>query len=317
MSNPERRGYTACMKSSIAVLVLLLSCGCASFPGARGPEGGSVRLEAPFFPDDSGQGGPSALASVLSFWGMPAPAAELRNEVLPASSNGLQTVDLLQAAQSRGLWAEAAEGGLLQVKKELDAGRPVIAFVNTGFRFAPMGRYLVLTGYDEERRIVFAHSGATRDRPMSYAKFDRQWRKTGRWALAIRPRTPREQADSLIALGSLAFEEGHLDTAEAAFREALKAVPLHPVAARHLVMTILARDALEREGEPRPHSLDTPEAIQLRQRRYAEALELVDRAEGAAPPDDALVRGQLKKARDAIQAAAKERDHAPGQVPRK
>jgi len=131
-----------------------------------------------------------------------------------------------------------------------------------------------------------------------------------------------------VALGNVAFTDGKLETAEVYFRKAVAAGPHHPAACNNLAMAILARggnlkeaEALAREalgqaGPLRPYILDTLANIQLRQSRYAEALELVGQAE-AATPDDALVRAQLKATRDSILNAAKERDHAPGQEPKK
>ena len=78
----------------------------------------------------------------------------------------------------------------------------------------------------------------------------------------------------------------------------------------------LARDALAQPGPLRPYILDTLAHIQLRQQRYSEALDLVEQAEKATPLENTLVREQLKATRDSIQAAAKPREHAPGQVPR-
>lgn len=135
-------------------------------------------------------------------------------------------------------------------------------------------------------------------------------------------------AEGWVALGNVAYADGRLEAAESSFRTALKAAPHHPGACNNLAMTImarggdlaeaeaLAREALVRPGTLRPYILDTLANIQLRQRRYAEALDLVDQAETATPTDGALVRAQLKATRDAIQAAAGVREYAPGQVPR-
>lgn len=175
------------MRSAIVALAVFLLSGCA---GRRSPEasaGRQVRLDVPFFPDDTDQCGPSALASVLGYWGRPEAPARLREEIYRTSLKGSLTVDLLLAAESRGLSAEMADGGLARVKKELEEGRPLIAFVNVGLRSYPIGHYMVLTGYDDGREVLFAHSGTKRDQTISYGKFDKQWEKTRRWTLLILP----------------------------------------------------------------------------------------------------------------------------------
>ena len=172
---------------AILTLAACLLSGCVSPRALRTPEDRQVRLVVPFFPDDTDQCGPSALASVLGYWGKPSTPGELRQEIYRAHLKGSLTVDLLLAAESRGLSAEMADGGLVQVKKELEEGHPVIAFVNVGLRVYPIGHYMVITGYDDGRQVLFAHSGMKRDKKISYGKFDKQWEKTRRWTLLILP----------------------------------------------------------------------------------------------------------------------------------
>jgi len=175
----------------LLVLAVCLLAGCAASRGAPGAVSAAgerqVRLSVPFFSDNTDQCGPSALASVLGYWGKPASPVSLRQEIYQARLKGSLTVDLLLAAESRGLSAEMFNGSLARVREELDAGRPLIAFVNGGYSFYPVGHYLVITGYDDRRQCIFAHSGTKRDQGISYRKFAKQWEKTGRWALSISP----------------------------------------------------------------------------------------------------------------------------------
>jgi ABC-type bacteriocin/lantibiotic exporter with double-glycine peptidase domain len=172
---------------------LLSACHCAC-RSIRAQESLSrdrrVLLAFPFFPDGSDQCGPSALASVLGYWGKPESPARLKQDLYQERLKGSLTVDLLLSAEQRGMYAEMFNGDLDRIRRELDAGRPLIAFVNTGFRFYPVGHYLVITGYDDGLRCVFAHSGLKRDKKISYKKLDRQWEKTERWALLILPSRP-------------------------------------------------------------------------------------------------------------------------------
>jgi ABC-type bacteriocin/lantibiotic exporter with double-glycine peptidase domain len=165
--------------------------GCAA-PGMGRPlpppaEQGRVQLDVPFFPDDTDQCGPSALASVLGFWGRKAEPVRIKEEIYRAELKGSLPVDLLLAAQAHGMTAEMPDETLDSLKKELDAGHPVIAFVNQGYRFLPIGHYLVVTGYDDRRGEIFAHSGTKKNDPVPYGKFLRQWDRTDRWTLLILP----------------------------------------------------------------------------------------------------------------------------------
>ena len=146
-----------------------------------------VRLDVPFFPDRADQCGPSALASVLSFWGAAADPADLKKEVYRPELKGSLNVDLVLAAQAHGMSAEMLSGGLPELRRELDAGHPVIAFLNVGFAFYPIGHYMVVTGYDDALGGVYAHSGARKDSFVPYPRFLKQWERNELWALLILP----------------------------------------------------------------------------------------------------------------------------------
>jgi len=179
-------------QGTLAALAACLLSGCSlfrvSFEQDKPPESKTeVTLSVPFFPDSTDQCGPSALASVLGYWGKPAEPRVLRQEIYQAHLKGSLAVDLLLAAGSRGLSAELVNGSLAKIREELDSGRPLIAFVNAGYGFYPAGHYLVITGYDDRRQRLLVHSGMKRNQEIPYGKFERQWRKTERWALLIQP----------------------------------------------------------------------------------------------------------------------------------
>ncbi|MBI3547530.1 MAG: C39 family peptidase [Elusimicrobia bacterium] len=170
----------------LAGVVAMIGCaGAARTP----PSARRVQLDVPFIPNSTNQCGPAALGSLLSFWGRDEGQDRLRAELFDARWNGSLLIDLLAAARSRGLDAEMITGDLDRVRKELDAGRPMVAFLNVGVRIAPIGHYVVITGYDDARRAVIVHSGSKRNAELSYRRFMRQWDRTDRWALVARPRS--------------------------------------------------------------------------------------------------------------------------------
>lgn len=240
---------------------------------------GGVRLEVPFFPDRTDQCGPSALASVLGFWGAAVGPERLKAATYTPRLKGSLAIDLLLAARARGMRAEMVAGSLEVLKGELKAGRPVIAFINRGFRARPVGHFLVVTGYDEGRKALVTHSGGKRAGLWTYRRFSRAWEKTGRWALLVRG---PDSAEAWVAFGNAAFEEGRLEEAEFAFRTGLEGSPLHAGAANNLAMTLVARGgdlveaaslaegALARGGALRPHILDTLLRIEAAARPAAE-----------------------------------------------
>jgi len=142
-------------------------------------------LDVPFFPDNTDQCGPATLASVLTFWGVPADPAGVRDAVYTAKLKGSLPIDLLIAAQARGLTAETYQGNLGALLAELDAGRPLIAFLDLGFLVFKQGHYVVVTGYDTQREGLYVHSGTHRNLFVPYAEFLRKWDRTGRWTLRL------------------------------------------------------------------------------------------------------------------------------------
>lgn len=142
-----------------------------------------VLLRVPFFPDKTDQCGPSTLAALLSFWGQPVQPQDLRTEMYEAKLKGTLPMDLVHTAKTHLLEVKMVSGTLQQLRDELNAGRPVLAMLNLGFDMMPVGHYVIITGYDEDKGGLFMHSGGKANRFVSYKKFEKQWRKADYWAL--------------------------------------------------------------------------------------------------------------------------------------
>jgi ABC-type bacteriocin/lantibiotic exporter with double-glycine peptidase domain len=179
---------------AISIVLAGLLAGCSSagkstFTAVSMPpeEKGVLQLDVPLFPDRTDQCGPASLAGVLRFWGNDVPMETLKKEIYRAGLKGSLPIDLVLAAQDHGMSAQLLDGGLAQVKKELDAGHPLVALVNQGLSFIPIGHYLVVTGYDARRHGVYVNSDVRKNAFMSDESFERQWERTDRWALLILP----------------------------------------------------------------------------------------------------------------------------------
>ncbi len=177
----------------VAFLCLWVS-GCASFQIKNSPEpekGGPVKeqrlLSVPFFPDHTDQCGPSALASVLTFWGHPIDPLVLKKEIYVAHLKGSLSIDLLLAAQHRGFKACLYNGSIDDLKAELNKGHPLVAFINRGYDFLPIGHFVVVSGYDEARQGLYVHSGLVKNQFIRYGSFLKNWDKTQRSTLLILP----------------------------------------------------------------------------------------------------------------------------------
>lgn len=184
-----------------AVLLGLWFSGCAgsqvqnSLNQDRDSQTQSLQhLNVPFFADDTDQCGPSALASVLTFWGQSIDPHELKKEIYLDQLKGSLSMDLLLAAQSRGFDARLYSGNIDDLKTELRKGHPLVAFINRGFDFFPIGHYVVVNGYDDARQGLYVHSGLVKNKFVHYKSFLKDWNKTQRSTLLILPPTPKEES---------------------------------------------------------------------------------------------------------------------------
>ncbi len=170
---------------------ILLLAGCAAMPPAsyRQAEGtpGQVALKVPFYPQETNQCGPAALAMAFSFDGLSVSLSELSKEVYLPGKEGTLQVEMLAAARRAGLVPYVLEGNPDAMMKELAAGHPVIVLQNLGSGLVPDWHYAVVTGYDLSDKEIFLHSGAKPHLVMKLDDFDRSWSKSGRWAFVALP----------------------------------------------------------------------------------------------------------------------------------
>ena len=201
------RGFRSIRAVLTPVLGVFLLIGCAELPlpgsaemysgtkseqiqqtaGYPDAPGQVVHVQVPFFPDDTDQCGPATLASLLTYWGIPSELPALKAEMYSPRLRGTLPIDLLLAAQARGLQTEGSSGTLERLKAELDAHHPVVVLLNLGWVVFPQGHYVVITGYDDRQQGVYMHSGLARNLFVPYARFFSNWEKTERWMLRVQP----------------------------------------------------------------------------------------------------------------------------------
>lgn len=172
-------------------LFLFGACVPTAFVPEPGPAvpGGERRLllDVPFFPQPEGLCGPSSLASVLHFWKKTTSVEEIKEAIYLPQLNGTLGIDLTRFARGEGFLAHSFTGSLAQLRERLAEGIPLIAFLNLGNRLFPAGHFIVVTGIDEKREEVIAHSGSEANKPIPYQTFLAAWKKTDYWTLQVLP----------------------------------------------------------------------------------------------------------------------------------
>jgi len=139
----------------------------------------------PFFPQETFQCGPAALATALSYSGLEVTPQELTPRVyLPAKSGSLQ-VEMVAAARRYDRIPYVIPAALPALLAELDSGRPVVVFQNLGLADLPLWHFAVVVGYARPEDALLLRSGRDERETMSAYNFVRTWEGGQRWGLVI------------------------------------------------------------------------------------------------------------------------------------
>jgi hypothetical protein len=160
--------------------------GCATAPSFDTEQAPPVELTAvPFYPQTEYQCGPAALATVLSFAGVPTDADALVPEVYTEGLRGSLQAELLAATRRHQRIPYVLEPQVDALAAELGAGRPVLVLQNLGLPRVPVWHYAVVVGLDPERGRVILRSGTEQRREERAARFLRSWSRGEHWAFVV------------------------------------------------------------------------------------------------------------------------------------
>ena len=261
-----------------------------------------------FYPQETHQCGPAALAMVLDAGGVMVTPQDLSTQVyLPGREGSLQ-VEMLAATRRNGLLAYELAPKLEDVLAEVAAGSPVIVLQNLGLSWYPVWHYAVVVGYDLPREEIILRSGLERRQILHLTTFEHTWKRSGYWAmLALSPdKVPRTAVEAVYISAALALEKAaQLKSAETAYESALRLWP------RNLVARIGMGNAAYAQGDTqraeiayRQATLDHPDSpvafnnlaqTLADQDRFAEALASANRAVGLGGTDQAVFLETLQQ----------------------
>jgi hypothetical protein len=197
--------------------------------------------DTPFFPDDTLQCGPAALATVLGAAKNSKCCNDLRGsdpatlarEVYTPGLGGSLQLELVAAARQRGFVPYELPPETDALFAELLAGRPVLVLQNLRLRTLPAWHYAVVIGADPVDETVVLRSGTEERLVMPAGKFMRTWDLAERWGLVLLrpgelPATP-DRDRYFTAVAGLEASGRHADAARA-WAAALGPWPEDPVA---------------------------------------------------------------------------------------
>jgi len=188
-----------------------------------------VELTAvPFFPQQSHQCGPAALATVLKDAGVTVtPQALVPQVYLPERKGSLQA-DMLAAGRRYGMVPYRLAPALVDVLDEVAGGVPVLVLQNLGFDWIPMWHYAVVVGYDLDQGEIVLRSGRERRARMSLSTFERTWGRADFWSVVVLPpqRLPRTAREGPYVAAVVALEDaGQTAAARLGYQTALQRWP--------------------------------------------------------------------------------------------
>jgi len=100
----------------------------------------------PSFPQEENYCGPAALAGVLNYWGHKVSQEEIAKEVFTTRIKGTITVDMINYAKRAGFRASPYKGSIENIQSEINQVHPLIIYLDTGYKIAPKGHYIVVVG---------------------------------------------------------------------------------------------------------------------------------------------------------------------------
>ena len=149
--------------------------------------------QVPFFPQTQYQCGPASLATVLNHWGRHVTPEQIAQEIYRPRMKGTLSLDLWRYAKTQDVQASVQQGSWEFLEMQVSRERPVIAFLNFGFREVPLGHFLVVVGVDPDDKDVIAYSGVDKNKRIPFDRFKAAWEKTNYWSLLIEPKQGSDQ----------------------------------------------------------------------------------------------------------------------------
>jgi hypothetical protein len=205
--------------------------GCARVPPVALPDGVGPGVEltgTPFFPQESHQCGPAALATVLVAAGVTVTPEQLVPQTYLPGRRGSLQVELVAAARTYRTIPYVIDGTLEALLAEIDARHPVLVLLDLGVGPIVVWHYAVVIGYSRDTQEIVLRSGGNKRLLMSVPLFMRSWQKGERWALvALTPgelpvtAEPSRYIESIVPLEAL----GDLAAAQTAYAAALSRWP--------------------------------------------------------------------------------------------
>ncbi len=182
--------------------------------------------KVPFFKQSKYNCGPSALASVLNFYGKKISMDDIISGLIKNTVRGSLNIDMFLFPRRFGLITEMVNGDIELIKNYIKYGGPVILLIDNGFSIYRIPHYIVVIGFDDADNIFVAHWGNEENKIISAEDLKRRWSRMGGWGFAtIEIPWDKLTAEQHNDIGVAYENTGKYDDAEREYKEALRIKP--------------------------------------------------------------------------------------------
>jgi tetratricopeptide (TPR) repeat protein len=201
--------------------------GCALLPDRHhlidlNPYPDQIRIEVPFYQQSDDLCGPAAMAMVMEWSGKTVDLDTLHTQIYTQGLGGSLQQDMLSSARRHGLLAVTIDS-IDALLNELSHGHPVVLLLNLSLAQWPQWHYVVVTGFDTNKKTALIHDGQTANREVPFETLFSQWYRGERWGLIVtRPEHLPASADAESLLHAAVGLErvGQTEAALIAYRTA-------------------------------------------------------------------------------------------------
>lgn len=181
----------------------------------------------PFYKQIGNTCGPSALASILSYWKVKFDYSKLVKELYVPGAGGAFDFEITSYPKRFNLWSKYSQEGFPYLRKRIKENIPLIVLykelpVKGGYH------YLVVFGFDDAKEKIIVHTGRRPDVWIDYKSFIKKWREAdfGTITICSPERVSWDlKSEDYIYLGYLLEKIGRLKEAEEIYQ---KLIPLLP-----------------------------------------------------------------------------------------
>jgi hypothetical protein len=168
----------------ISLLLLLLGLvGCTALPPGRMP--GVELADVAYFPQETFQCGPAALATLLQHEGVDVTPQDLLPQVYIPARHGSLQAELIAAARRHDRLPYVIAADATALRRQLDAGKPVLVLQNYGSRAKPLWHYAVVVGQEADGGAWLLRSGTTPRQRLAARRFEATWERADRFGIVL------------------------------------------------------------------------------------------------------------------------------------